>query len=149
MVDLGTGVLKRVSSKKKRISLKKIGGKKMLSFLGIVVVCVVLGSFGQIHLKKGLNEVGGLEFKQILSTHFFTTFSNRNIFFGLLLYVISTVLWLVALSMADVSFVYPFISLAYVITAILSRFYFNEAISTTRWVAILIIVGGVFLLMRS
>ena len=142
-------VKKRLFDKFSVIKLKKFGGKKMFTFLVLVLVCITLGSFGQIYIKKGLNEVGGFKLNEILSTKFFTTFLNPNVFLGLSLYVISTVFWLVLLSMGDVSFVYPFIALAYVLTAFLAIFYFNESISATRWIAILIIVGGVFLLMRS
>jgi drug/metabolite transporter (DMT)-like permease len=35
------------------------------------------------------------------------------------------------------------------VKVLLAKFYFNESISLTRWVAILIIVGGVFLLIKS
>ena len=127
----------------------RIKGRKMLSFLALILICVTLGGFGQIYIKKGLNEIGGIKFNEIISMHFFSTFLNPNIFLGLTFYVIATVLWLVALSMVEVSFAYPFVSLAYVVTAILAKFYFNESVSTTRWLAILIIVGGVFLLMKS
>lgn len=127
----------------------RIKGRKMLSFLALILICVTLGGFGQIYIKKGLNEIGGIKFNEIISMRFFSTFLNPNIFLGLTFYVIATVLWLVALSMVEVSFAYPFVSLAYVVTAILAKFYFNESVSTTRWLAILIIVGGVFLLMKS
>lgn len=142
-------VKKRLFDKLGIVKLKKGGGKKMLSFLALVLICVTLGSFGQIYIKKGLNEMGGLKFSEIFSTKVFTTLFNRYVFLGLALYGFASILWLVVLSMGDVSFVYPFISLGYVLTAFLAIFFFNENVSMTRWLAILIIVSGVFLLMRS
>lgn len=121
----------------------------MVTFILLVLISVTLGAFGQIYIKKGLNELGGFTLNDILSKKIIYTFLNPSVFFGLLLYVIATVAWFVVLSMSDVSFVYPFVAIGYIITAILARFYFNENITITRWFAILIIVGGVFLLMRS
>ena len=90
-------VKKRLFDKFSFIKLKKFGGKKMFTFLALVLVCITLGSFGQIYIKKGLNEVDGFKLNEILSRKFFTTFLNPNVFLGLSLYVISTVFWLVLL----------------------------------------------------
>jgi hypothetical protein len=130
-------------------------GGKMIYILGLVLICVIMGGFGQIYMKKGLKITGGLELSQILSKKLISTFLERNVFTGFVLYVLASVLWLVVLSKAEVSYVYPLIALGYVVTALLAKFYFpligmqSENITYIRWFGILLILGGVFLVTRS
>lgn len=121
----------------------------MIDVIAIVGVCVVLGSFGQILIKMGLTETGGIEISELLSTKFLTTVFQKYVFIGVMLYFLSTALWFVALSKAEVSYVYPLISMGYILTAFLARFFFNENIPLVRWFGILLIIGGVFLVTRS
>jgi uncharacterized membrane protein len=130
-------------------------GGKMIYILGLVLICVVMGGFGQIYMKKGLKITGGLELNQVLSKKLISTLLERNVFIGFVLYVLASVLWLVVLSKAEVSYVYPLIALGYVVTALLAKFYFpligiqSENITYIRWFGILLILGGVFLVTRS
>lgn len=61
-------------------------------------------------------------------------------------YVFGSLLWLVILSQAELSFVYPMISIGYVITAILGKLLFNENVTFFRFLGILLIIGGVYLI---
>jgi hypothetical protein len=121
----------------------------------LILICVLMGSFGQIYMKKGLKESGGLQLNQILSPKFFSIVFQPHVFTGLALYIGASVLWLVVLSRADVSFVYPMIALGYIITAMLAKFYFpiigleSENITLIRWMGIILILGGVSLITRS
>lgn len=127
----------------------------MFDVIILILICVLMGSFGQIYMKKGLKESGGLQLNQILSWRFFTTVFQPHVFIGLALYIGASVLWLVVLSKADVSFAYPLIALGYVVTAILARIYFpiigleSENISLMRWMGIMLILGGVALVTRT
>ena len=51
--------------------------------------------------------------------------------------------YLTALSWADLTFVLPATSLAYVAVALLSRFWLHEQISPARWLGIALITAGV------
>ena len=53
---------------------------------------------------------------------------------GVLLLLVWTACYLTALSWADLTFVLPATSLAYVAVAFLSRFWLHEQISPARWV---------------
>ncbi len=127
----------------------------MIFVLSLVVICVIMGGFGQIYMKKGLKNTGGIELNEILSKKLISTFLEKNVLLGLILYIFASVLWLVVLSKAEVSYVYPLIALGYIVTAVLAKFYFpmiglpSENITTIRWFGILIILGGVFLVTRS
>jgi len=120
----------------------------MIEVIAMVLICVVMGSFGQIYMKRGLKQ-NPLDLKDILSVKIFSTVFEPNVFIGLMLYILASVIWLTVLSKADVSYIYPMISLGYILTAFLAKFYFNENISVVRWFGILLILGGVFLIAKS
>jgi multidrug transporter EmrE-like cation transporter len=68
---------------------------------------------------------------------------------GLSCYVISVVVWIVALSRVEVSIAYPMLSVGYVINALLAMWLFGEAVSVQRWIGIAVILVGVTLVARS
>lgn len=122
--------------------------KKMIELFALIAVAVLLASFGQVCMKKGLNEKP-LDVREIFSAKIFSTVFEPNVFLGLTLYVVSAVVYLTILSKAEISYVYPMIAIGYVITAFLAKMYFNESITALRWVGILLILGGVFLIAKS
>lgn len=122
--------------------------KKMIELFALVAVAVLLASFGQVYMKKGLKEKP-LDVREIFSAKIFSTVFEPNVFIGLTLYVVSAVVYLTILSKAEISYVYPMIAIGYVITAFLAKMYFNESITALRWVGILLILGGVFLIAKS
>jgi len=121
----------------------------MLNIVILILITVVIASFGQISMKKGLIESGGIELHQIPTKKLFSIIFQPYVFTGLVLYSITTLLWFVVLSKAELSLVYPLIALGYVVTAFLARIYFNESITTMRWLGILLIVAGALLIIRS
>lgn len=75
---------------------------------------------------------------------FFAIFSPF-ILCGLMVYACSTFLWLYVLNKADLSFVYPIQSLAFVFSLLASIFIFKENISFNRYIGTAIICLGVYL----
>ena len=67
------------------------------------------------------------------------------VFFGLLLYVVSTILWLLALSKTTLNFAYPFTALAFILVMLSSRVIFMESIPNLRYFGIALIVMGILL----
>lgn len=124
-------------------------GKKMIDVIVLILISVLLGSFGQVYMKKGLLELGGIELKEIATRKLFSVIFQKYVFSGIILYSITTLLWFVILSKAELSFVYPLIALGYIITAFLAWYYFKEAITPIRWFGILLIIAGAALIMRS
>jgi uncharacterized membrane protein len=49
----------------------------------------------------------------------------------------------------ELSLVYPMVSVAYVLVALFSWYYFKENLSVIRWAGIALIILGVFLISRS
>jgi len=119
--------------------------------LTLVFICILCAAGGQTALKSGMSQVGeigslGQLFKLDTLVHIFT---NPRVLAGLFLYVISLFLWLGALSTLNVSFMYPLLSLSYVITAIIAFVFLKESITLLHWVGISLVVGGCLLIMRT
>ena len=131
------------------ILLMKKKGRKMINIVILILISVLLGSFAQVSMKKGLLDLGGIELKEIVTKKLFSVIFQKYVFTGLLLYSISTLFWFVILSKAELSFVYPLIALGYISTALLAKYFFDEVISPLRWLGILLIVAGAFLIIRS
>ena len=72
-----------------------------------------------------------------------------HILAGLACYVVSVVLWVVALSRVPVSIAYPMLSIGYVVNAVAARYLLGEAVTPMRLAGIAIIVLGVFVVARS
>jgi multidrug transporter EmrE-like cation transporter len=68
---------------------------------------------------------------------------------GLGCYVISVLIWIMALSRVEVSIAYPMLSIGYVVNALAAWYLFGEAVTAQRMVGIGTIIVGVFLVARS
>ena len=117
----------------------------------LVIICVLCAAFGQVSMKRGMNEVGRTAslpalFKPRALVRILT---NKYVLAGVVSYAGGSVFWLGALSRLDVSFLYPFTSLAYIGAAILAFIFLKENITLLRWVGIIVIVIGCFLITRS
>ncbi len=115
-----------------------------------ILISVLAGGFGQVILKKGMTDIGPLTltFSQ-LGSILIRLFTNAYVIIGLGVYVISSILWLVALSRVNLSFAYPFVSLGYVIMLIASWQLFHENISLLRLLGCGTIILGIILISRT
>ena len=110
----------------------------LISF-SFILAGVLLNAGAQLLLKAGTNARPlGLELA-----------IEPHILGGLACYVVSVVLWVVALSKVPVSIAYPMLSIGYIVNAIAAHYLFGETLSTMRMAGIGIIIVGVFLVARS
>jgi len=128
----------------------KINGFNMFA-LSLVLVCVVFGALGQISMKAGMRQVRQIDdVSDLLDlSTIVQIFSNFYVAGGLILYMISAFLWLGALSTLDVSFMYPLLSLAYVVTAFFAMAFLGEIVTYSRWAGIALVVIGCILIVKS
>ncbi|MFN3398611.1 MAG: SMR family transporter [Sulfurimicrobium sp.] len=104
----------------------------------------------QLLLKAGANAIGHFEFSRdnILPVGWQLA-TEPHIFGGLSFYVVSVVVWIMALSRVEVSIAYPMLSIGYVVNALAAWWLFGEALSPTRLAGIGIIIIGVYVVARS
>jgi len=126
--------------------MRSIWRDKKMSVLMLVSLCVILGVIAQLAMKKGMNMIGAVGLKDVFSKEVFSIIFQKYVFVGMVLYFLASLIWLVTLSQAELSFVYPLISVGYIITAILSWFLFKENLTIFRFFGILLICGGVYLI---
>ena len=115
----------------------------VLAWIGI---CISLAVLGQVFMKLGTKDIGGITIKKLLSKDIFSIFFNKYIFPGLIFYAIGWFLWLVVLSQAELSYAYPFFALSYAIIAIVSWLFLGETMSLLKATGILLIIIGAILL---
>lgn len=113
----------------------------------IILIGIIFASLGQVCWKMGMNSIGAIS-SMNLST-LFTVFSNPFVLAGLAMYGLGTIFWLIALSKKDLSYVYPFIALTFIIVLTLSKLLFNEEIGTYRLIGSGIILLGLMLIIKS
>ena len=120
-----------------------------LSF-SLVLCGVLLNAAAQLLLKAGTNAVGAFEFSRdnILPVGWKLA-SEPHIIGGLACYVVSVVVWIMALSRVEVSIAYPMLSIGYVVNAIAAWYLFGEAVTAMRMTGIGFIIIGVFIVARS
>lgn len=120
----------------------------MIYFL--VSLSVIAMSASQLLLKKGLLTIGYTPHSLSELGHFFSkAYSNGYIISAVALTVVTALAWIVAVSKAELSWLYPFMALSYVIVALFSWWFFNEGVTAIRWVGIALICLGVIFVAKS
>ena len=121
-----------------------------LTSFALILTGVLLNAAAQLLLKAGVERVGviGLGWNSIVSSGLRLAL-EPYILGGLLCYVVSVVVWILALSRVDVSIAYPMLSIGYVVTALAAWALLGESLSMVRIAGIVVIILGVFLVARS
>ena len=122
----------------------------MVLVLLIALAAIVLLVSGQTLLKVGLNDIGGVSlFDGNPLASLLGLFRTPWIIVGFLCYGISAILWLDVLSKLDFSMAFPMVSLTYVFSIVIGRIVFDEAVGLDRVVGVLLILAGLFFIIRS
>jgi uncharacterized membrane protein len=118
-----------------RRSIGKEGSRKML--IGLILTSVVLAGFAQITLKTGVNHVtdaaGGGEL-HMNADSLRSLLSSPIVWAGLVLFGLSAIVWLFALSRASLSF---------------ALLVLHETVPALRWLGVAFIVTGIILVAQT
>jgi multidrug transporter EmrE-like cation transporter len=118
--------------------------------LSLLMTGVLLNAGAQLLLKAGTNSVGAFEYSVANIVPIgWKLATEPHIIGGLGCYVISVVVWIMALSRVEVSIAYPLLSVGYVVNAIAAYYLFGEAVTPMRLTGIAIIIVGVWVVARS
>ena len=112
----------------------------------LIIFQVFINVIAQLLLKKG---VASIDFSASPLVLIFSLITNIHIFGGVFIFVVSLLLWLYLLAQFDLSFLYPFGSLSYVLAAIGGYFFFAENINLYRGAGIFLILLGVLCVAKS
>ncbi len=122
-----------------------------MTYLPFILFTVFTNAAAQLMLKQGMLTLGDISSggpTTLLSiiTMLFKVIFHPWVFFGLATFVISMASHLYVLSKVELSFAYPFLSLAYVAVAVAAWFLFSESLNPWRVAGIgLICIGTVLI----
>ena len=107
----------------------------------LILTSIIMGAVGQILLKVGANKLGSINTSigGLLSI-----FRNSYILIGLVLFGTSFLLWVKVLTKNELSYVYPMVSISYIIIILASKFLFNEPFTLNKMIGVIAIIAGVF-----
>lgn len=116
----------------------------------LVFISVAAMTAAQLLLKKGLIAAGQFpqNFSQLIP-FFLKVYTNPYVISAVFLTILTALAWVLAVSRTQLSFVYPFMALSYVFVALFSLLFFKEDVGVLRWLGIIVICAGVFLVSRS
>jgi len=118
--------------------------------LSLLLITVSLNAAGQLAMKRGMTAVGLVTFDaDRFVAAMGKALSNGYVLAGIAAYGLSAILWLILLSRLALSYVYPAVSLGYVLVVLISWAMLKENVPPLRWLGVLIICIGVYLVGRS
>ena len=121
----------------------------MTSFL-LILTGVLLNASAQLFLKAGVHDLGVIELRwETLISAGWRLALEPHILGGVFCYVVSVVVWILALSRVEVSMAYPMLSIGYVVNALAAWALFGESVTPFRFAGIGVIILGVYMISRS
>lgn len=121
----------------------------MISRILFIFIPVTAAAVGQMILKIGMNQVGAVQLNNGIVQSFVKMFMNPYVIGGLGFFGLNAFLWLIVLSREKLSFAYPMVAFAYVVTILLSKYVLHEEIPLLRWVGLGVIIVGILLIAKS
>ncbi len=121
-----------------------------MQHIPLILSSVFLNALAQIFIRQGMLKLGSVSFnmEQIWNMAL-SVFTNMYLLSGMFSYGISIILWMIVLSKVNVSLAYPFLSVGYVVTAVLAYLIFKEPLTVQKILGIAIICLGVVILTYS
>lgn len=121
-----------------------------MKYLPFIVFTVLTNAAAQLMLKQGVMTLAPSVLSQnnIILKVLFIVFSPW-VFFGLVMFVVSMASHMFVLSKVDLSFAFPFLSLAYVAVAVLAWQLFGEELGGYKIAGIAFICIGTVLIAQS
>ena len=122
---------------------------KLVEF-SLILSGVLLNACAQLLLKAGTNRIGHFDFSLGNALPIgWQLATNPYIFGGLSCYVISVVVWIMALSRVPVSIAYPMLSLNFVWVTLAGWGIWHEPVARRHWFGVGLIVVGIVILGTS
>jgi multidrug transporter EmrE-like cation transporter len=110
----------------------------------------VFGTAGQLLLKAGTNAIGRFAFESANILPIGAQLvGSPYIAGGVACYVLSLVIWIMALSRVEVSIAYPLVSIGYALNAVAAWYLLGEGVTPMRLLGIAIVIVGVIVIARS
>ena len=114
----------------------------------MILSSVFLNAVAQLLIRKGMLCIGIFGVDNFVD-NMGAMLTNLWLWSAMISYAISILLWMSVLSKVEISYAYPFLSIGYILAAVAGYWFFNENLSVTRIVGIVVICVGVIIISRS
>ena len=111
--------------------------KTPLSSSILVLFGSFIGSFGAVFLKLGAEHMKG-SLARLLTNYWLAT--------GIVLYLLSSVFYMMGVSQGELTVLYPMVSLGYIWTIVWARLFFKEPFTLSKIAGLAMIIFGVALI---
>lgn len=122
-----------------------------MKIYSVLALAVLAQATGNVFLSKGMKFVAsaGQSAEIAFLSVPLDVMANPMIWIGVALSIVFYILFTVALSWTDLSFVLPVISIEVVVNVAFADYFLNEPVSALRWTGVMLIAVGVILVVRS
>jgi len=115
-----------------------------------IFITIALSVYGQLVLKWRLNLRGGMPDGIMAKVHYFwEVFWDFWVISSFVSAFLASFTWIAALTKFDLSFAYPFTSIAFVMVMFLSYYLFNEPLNWQKYLGTICIIIGIFFLAKK
>jgi multidrug transporter EmrE-like cation transporter len=115
-----------------------------------ILGCILCTVYGQMVVKLQVSKAGPLPAGSAAKVYFLLSLLlNPWVMSGVAAGFLAMLCWMAAMTKFELSYAYPFMSLAFVLVTVLSVIIFKEAISLQKVLGLLLIVGGIVVSSRG
>jgi undecaprenyl phosphate-alpha-L-ara4N flippase subunit ArnE len=118
----------------------------MLNPYLLILVGALLDTAGEVLLKKGADSVAGRG--GVAAAMGFLPLLSAWTWIGIISYVTSLVSWLYVLRTVPLSIAFPLVNVVHVFVPLAAAIFLHEHVSLRRWMGILLIIVGVFAIVK-
>lgn len=115
----------------------------------LILTAVAFSVAAQYFVKKGINQLTDISHVAGIHMAYYRMSQSPYVLTGMIMYVVSVLCWLYALTRVDLSYATPFLALTYVLMVLVSWLLLGESINPVRWIGLLVIVVGVMIVSFS
>ncbi|MBE0637407.1 MAG: EamA family transporter [Bacteroidales bacterium] len=122
----------------------------MIKVVVLSVLTTLLITSGQVLWKVGIQKAGGFYLpEQSIFENVFRILLNGWVFSGFVVYALATGFFMWLISKFDISLIIPITSVAFIYSLLAGYFIFHEQISLVRVFGVLLIIAGVFFVVKN
>ena len=122
---------------------------QMMQYWWLILLSILCGVAGQTVIKMGVSQPGASEAAVGFVSLVNMIVRSPQVMLGLVLYGVGALAWIAVLARVDLSIAYPFLALNFVLVTVSSQFLLGESVPMMRWLGVLVICSGIFLVSRS